>query len=78
MTSEYEYPEEERFLRETLTMLREGYAKAAMPYIERLVELHRLRPQSILVTVEQAREMGIIPVNTGIKELQELDNHGGV
>lgn len=45
---------EERYLRETLAMLQESYAKAAKPYIDRLVALHSRSLPQMIVTVEQA------------------------
>lgn len=54
---------EERYLRETLATLQENYAKAAKPYIDRLVALHDLSVPQMLVTVEQAQALGLIPPN---------------
>ena len=51
---------EERYLRETLAMLQESYAKAAKPYIDRLASLHSRRVPQILVTVEQAQALGLM------------------
>lgn len=54
---------EERYLRETLAMLQESYAKAAKPYIDRLAALHSRRVPKIVVTVEQAQALGLMPPN---------------
>jgi len=54
---------EERYLRETLAMLQESYAKAAKPYVDRLVALHSRSPPQMLVTVEQAQALGVLPAN---------------
>ncbi len=58
---------EERYLRETLAMLQESYAKAAKPYIDRLVAIRSLRTPQMFMTVEQAQELGILPHNDGAK-----------
>ncbi len=50
---------EERYLREMLAMLREEYARASKPYIDRLVALHSLKLPQMLVTVEQAKALGL-------------------
>ncbi len=52
---------EERYLRETLAMLQESYAKAAKPYMDRLVALHSRSLPQMLVTVEQAQALGLLP-----------------
>ena len=54
---------EERCLRETLAMLQESYAKAAKPYTDRLVALHSRRIPQMVVTVEQAQALGLLPAN---------------
>ncbi len=54
---------EERYLRETLAMLQESYARAAKPYIDRLVALHSRSVPQMLVTVEQAQALGLLPAN---------------
>ncbi len=54
---------EERYLRETLAMLQESYAKAAKPYMDRLVALHSRSLPQMLVTVEQAQALGLLPDN---------------
>jgi len=52
--------DEERYLREMLALLQESYAKAAKPYVDRLVELYSRRsPAPIIVTLDQARQMGV-------------------
>lgn len=52
---------EERYLRETLAMLQESYAKAAKPYIDRLVMIHSMRvPAPITLSLEQAQALGIV------------------
>ncbi len=51
---------EERYLQETLAALQESYAKAAKPYLDRLVAIQMMRPpEPMLVTVEQARALGL-------------------
>ena len=53
---------EERYLRETLAMLQESYAKASKPYIDRLVILQAIKPMPpMVVTFEQAKAMGPAP-----------------
>lgn len=54
---------EERYLRETLAMLQESYTKAAKPYMDRLVALHSRSLPQMLVTVEQAQALGLLPAN---------------
>ncbi len=55
---------EERYLRETLAMLHESYAKAAKPYIDRLVAINAMRPPApMIVTLEQAQALGLMPAN---------------
>lgn len=52
---------EERYLRETIAMLREGYEKAAKPYFDRLVAIQSMKPpRPMIVTREQAEAMGFI------------------
>ena len=67
--------EEERYLRETLAMLHESYAKAAKPYIDRLVAINAMRqPAPMIVTPEQAQALGLMPANanvTGLAPAQE-------
>lgn len=59
---------EERYLRETLAMLHESYAKAAKPYIDRLVAINAMRPPApMIVTVEQAQALGLMPSNAELK-----------
>ncbi len=60
---EHRYASEERYLRETLAMLQESYAKAAKPYMDRLVALHSRSLPQMLVTVEQAQALGLLPAN---------------
>ncbi len=54
---------EERYLREILANLQESYAKAAKPYIDRLVDIHARRPPApMVVTIEEAQQaLGLIP-----------------
>ena len=49
--------------RETLAMLQESYAKAAKPYIDRLVTLHSRSVPQMIVTAEQAQALGLTPAN---------------
>ena len=58
---------EERYLRETLAILQESYAKAAKPYMDRLVALHSRSLPQMLVTVEQAQALGLLPANVQIE-----------
>ncbi len=58
---------EERYLRETLAMLQESYAKAAKPYMDRLVALHGRRLPQMLVTLEQAQALGLLPANVELR-----------
>lgn len=52
---------EERYLHEMLAALHEGYAKAAKPYIERLVAIHMMRPPTpVIMTVEQAQTQMLV------------------
>jgi len=54
---------EERCLREMLAMLQEDCARAAKPYIDRLVTIHSMRPSPPMVvplTLEQAQALGIM------------------
>ena len=60
---------EERYLRETLAMLQESYAKAAKPYMDRLVALHSRSLPQMLVTVEQAQALGLLPDNAEVTGL---------
>ena len=58
---------EEGYLRETLSMLHESYAKAAKPYIDRLVAIQAMKPpEPMFVTVEQAEAMGFKVPNAKI------------
>ncbi len=56
---------EERYLRETLAMLQESYAKAAKPYFDRLVAIHNRKTPQMMVTIEQAQAFGLMPANAG-------------
>jgi hypothetical protein len=55
---------EERYLHETLAMLQESYANAAKPYMDRLVALHSRSLPQMLVKVEQAQALGLLPANS--------------
>jgi hypothetical protein len=57
---------EERYIHQTLAMLQESYAKAAKPYIDRLVAIRSLRPLQMVVTREQAEAMGFTVPNAKI------------
>lgn len=49
--------EEERYLQEILAMLQEEYAKAAKPYIDRLVAIRMMeQPRPMILTIEQAQK----------------------
>ena len=64
LASECSSTAEERYLRETLAMLHESYAKAAKPYFDRLVAINAMRqPPPMIVTLEQARALGLLPAN---------------
>lgn len=55
---------EERYLRETIAMLNAHHEKMIKPYIDRLVEIHKYRPQpAMMVTREQADALGLLPPN---------------
>jgi len=59
---------EERYLREHIAMLQESYAKAAKPYIDRLVAINAMRrPAPMIVTVAQAQALGLMPANGGVQ-----------
>jgi len=58
---------EERYLRETLAMLQESYAKAAKPYFDRLVAIHNRKTPQMMVTIEQAQAFGLMPANAELK-----------
>jgi len=49
---------EERYIHETLAILRQSYEKEAKPYIDRLVAIRSARTPRMLVTVEKAEAMG--------------------
>ena len=54
--------DQERYLLDMLHAIRESHDKAAKPYLERLLEIRSRRiPKHIVVTEEQARQMGFIP-----------------
>lgn len=56
--------QEERYLRETLVMLQESYARAAEPYIKRLAMITSRRPPApIVIPMEQAEALGLLPAN---------------
>ena len=56
--------QEERYLRETLVMLQESYARAAEPYIKRLVLISNRRPPApIVIPIDQAQALGLLPAN---------------
>jgi hypothetical protein len=53
---------EEEYLHEILAMLREQYAKAVQPYIDRLVQIQAMRASApMIVSVDQARQLGLLP-----------------
>lgn len=56
---------EERYLRETLAMLQESYTKAAKPYLDRLLAIHNRKQPQMMMTVEQALALGLLPPNAG-------------
>ena len=55
------HSDEERHINEILRILQEDYIKAAQPYIDRLMAIQPVRP--MLVTLEQAYEMGLVVPN---------------
>lgn len=58
---------EERYLHEGLAMLQQSYAKAAKPYMDRLVWLESIKPPqpfTMMVTAEQAAAIGLTVHNT--------------
>lgn len=68
LASECSSATEERYLRETLAMLHESYAKAAKPYIDRLVAINAMRqPAPMIVTLEQAQALGLMPANVELR-----------
>jgi hypothetical protein len=53
---------EEEYLHEIIAMLREQYAKAVQPYIDRLVQIQAMRaPAPMIVSVDQSRQLGLLP-----------------
>lgn len=61
---------EERYLRETIAMLNAHHEKMIKPYIDRLVEIHKYRPQpAMMVTREQADALGLLPPNAKLTGL---------
>ena len=64
---------EERYLREMLAMLQESYAKAAKPYIDRLVEIHSMLPPApMIVTLEQAQALGLMTANVELRGAEPI------
>ena len=61
---------EEDYLHEMLAMLQESHAKAAKPYIDRLVAIQAIKPpEPIFVTVEQSEAL----VDPGKKDAERLE-----
>ncbi len=53
---------EEIYLQDMLATLHKSYMKVAQPYIDKLVEIRSMKqPAPIVVTVEQAKMLGLIP-----------------
>ena len=57
---------EERYLRETLAMLQESYTKAAKPYLDRLLAIRNRKQPQMMMTVEQALALGLLPANADV------------
>lgn len=58
---------EERYLRETLAMLRESYERQAQPYIDRMTKIYAMRPPPpMIVTLEQAQALGLVTANVKV------------
>ncbi len=54
--------DQERYLLDILHAIWESHEKAAKPYLERLLEIRRMRiPKQIVVTEDLARQMVFIP-----------------
>ena len=54
--------DQERYLLDMLHAILESHENAAKPYLERLFAIRSRRiPKQIVVTEEQARQMGFIP-----------------
>jgi hypothetical protein len=49
---------EERFIHQTLAILRESYEKEAQPYLDRLMAIRARKPLRMMVTVAEAEAMG--------------------
>jgi hypothetical protein len=62
---EHVHNEQERQLLEMIDFLQKEYAKAAKPYVDRLIAIRQrtITPQMI-VTLEQARGLSISPEST--------------
>lgn len=56
-----EYSEAERHALDALAMLKIQYEKAAQPYIDMLAMIRGSRPPRIIVSAEQARDLGLTP-----------------
>jgi len=57
-----DFGDQERYLLDILHAIRESHERAAKPYLERLLEIRSRRIQKqIVVTEDQARQMGFIP-----------------
>jgi hypothetical protein len=56
-----EYSEAEKHALDTLAMLKMQYEKAAQPYIDMLAMIRGSRPPRIIVSAEQARDLGLTP-----------------
>ena len=60
---------EERYLREMIATLNAHHEKMIKPYIDRLVEIHSLRPRpAMMVTREQAEALGLMVPNAKVSE----------
>ena len=58
--------EQERQLLEMIAFLQKEYAKAAKPYVDRLVAIRqrRINPRMMIVTAEQWQSLSINPEST--------------
>lgn len=66
LTTDQKLDELERLLHQHLAELQQSYQRAAAPIIQRLVDLKKVRPPSILITREQAelitQDFKLLPV----------------
>jgi hypothetical protein len=64
---------EERYLRETLAMLQESYAKAAKPYIDRLVAISSMRqPAPVVMSIERLHDLWEMKMDQSMPANEQL------